>query len=119
MWGALSGFTSTLCQAGAPPFQMYVLLQKLPKMTFVGTTAFFFAAVNGLKLIPYFALGQFSIKGLGTSAVLLPLAMATNMLGFWLVRVTPQELFYKITMLLMFLISIELVRSGVTDIVRG
>ncbi len=24
-WGALSGFTSTLCQAGGPPFQMYVL----------------------------------------------------------------------------------------------
>ncbi len=41
------------------------------------------------------------------------------MLGFWLVRVTPQELFYKITMGLMFVISIELVRSGVTDIVRG
>jgi uncharacterized membrane protein YfcA len=118
-WGALSGFTSTLCQAGAPPFQMYVLLQELPKMTFVGTTAFFFATVNGLKLIPYFALGQFSIEGLGTSAVLLPLAMATNMLGFWLVRVTPQELFYKITMVLMFVISIELVRSGMTDILRG
>ncbi len=118
-WGALSGFTSTLCQAGGPPFQMYVLLQKLPKMTFVGTTAIFFATLNGLKVIPYFALGQFSTQGLGTSAVLLPLAMATNVLGFWLVRITPQALFYKITMVLMFLISLELVRSGMTDILRG
>jgi uncharacterized protein len=117
--GALSGFTSTLCQAGGPPFQIYVLLQKLPKMTFVGTTAIFFATCNGLKVIPYFALGQFSTKGLGTSLVLLPLAMATNMLGFWVVRVTPQELFYKITMVLMFLISIELLRSGVIDMVHG
>jgi hypothetical protein len=41
-WGALSGFTSTLCQAGAPPYQIYVLSQKLSKMTFVGTTAIFF-----------------------------------------------------------------------------
>ena len=65
---------------------MYVLARKLPKMTFVGTTAFFFATMNWLKVIPYFALGQFSTKGLGTSLVLLPLAMATNMLGFWLVR---------------------------------
>ena len=110
--GALSGFTSTLCQAGGPPYQMYVLAQKLAKMNFVGTTAFFFATVNALKVVPYFALGQFSTKGLGTSLVLLPLAMLTNMLGFWVVRITPQEMFYKITMVLMFVISIELLRSG-------
>jgi uncharacterized membrane protein YfcA len=117
--GAMSGFTSMLCQAGGPPFQMYVLAQRLTKMTFVGTTAFFFATTNVLKVVPYFALGEFSTKGLGTSLALLPLAMATNMLGFWLVRITPQELFYKITMLLVFLISIELVRSGMSDILRG
>jgi uncharacterized protein len=117
--GAMSGFTSTLCQAGGPPFQMYTLAQNLAKMKFVGTTAFFFATVNALKVVPYFALGQFSTKGLGTSLVLLPLAMATNILGFWVVRVTPQELFYKITIVLMFVISIELVRSGMTDILRG
>jgi uncharacterized membrane protein YfcA len=118
-WGAVSGFTSTIAQAGGPPYQMYVLPQKLPKMTFVGTTAIVFATLNWLKVIPYFALGQFSTKGLGTSLALLPLAIATNLLGFWLVRVTPQEIFYKITMLLMFLISIELVRSGMTEILRG
>ena len=118
-WGALSGFTSTLCQAGAPPYQIYVLSQKLSKMTFVGTTAIFFATLNALKVIPYFALGQFSTTGLGTSLALLPLAIATNMLGFWVVRITPQEIFYKITMALMFLISIELLRSGVTDLLRG
>lgn len=42
VWGALSGFTSTICQAGGPPYQMYVLSQKMPKMLFVGTTAVFF-----------------------------------------------------------------------------
>ena len=83
-------------------------------MKFVGTTAFFFATVNALKVVPYVTLGQFSTKGLGTSLALLPLAMLTNMLGFWVVRITPQELFYKITMVLMFVISIELVRSGMT-----
>ena len=78
-----------------------------------------FASTNALKVVPYFALGQFSTKGLATSLLLLPLAMATNMLGFWVVRITPQELFYKITLVLMFVISIELVRSGMTDILRG
>jgi uncharacterized membrane protein YfcA len=54
-----------------------------------------------------------------TSAVLLPLAMLANWFGFWVVRVTPTELFYRITLIIMFLISIELVRSGMTDILRG
>jgi uncharacterized membrane protein YfcA len=118
-WGALSGFTSTICQAGGPPYQIYVLALKLPKMAFVGTNAMFFASMNWLKVIPYVGLGQFSAKGLGTSLALIPLAIATNAFGFWLVRRTPQALFYKITMVAMFLISIALVRSGVMQILRG
>jgi uncharacterized membrane protein YfcA len=115
-WGSLSGFTSTLSQAGGPPFQMYVLPQQLPKMTFVGTTALFFGFLNTIKVIPYFALGQFSTSGLTTSAALLPLAMVTNAMGIWLVRRTPQALFYQITLVLMLVISIELLRSGATDL---
>ena len=79
----------------------------------------FFAGMNWLKVIPYVALGQFSAKGLGTSLVLLPLAIVTNQLGFWLVRRTPQALFYKITLAVMFLISLALVRSGMMQILRG
>mgnify|MGYP000103043499 CR=1 FL=1 len=118
-WGALSGFTSTICQAGAPPYQMYVLSQHLTKMTFVGTTAIFFAVMNWLKVVPYVALGQFSATGLRTSLVLLPLAILTNLMGFWVVRITPQEVFFKITHILLFLISLELMRSGVTELWRG
>jgi uncharacterized membrane protein YfcA len=116
VWGALSGFTSTLCQAGGPPYQMHVFPQQLPKMTFVGTTALFFGIVNALKVIPYFALGQFSTAGLTTSAALLPLALLTNALGIWLVRITPQALFYRLTMIMLFLLSLELVRSGAIDL---
>ena len=117
--GAMSGFTSTLCQAGGPPFQMYVLARKPPKMLFVGTTAYFFATVNAFKLAPYFALGQFSAKGLATSLVLLPFAMLTNWFGFWVVRVTPQEVFYKITLVLMGLLGLELIHAGMKGILHG
>jgi uncharacterized protein len=117
-WGVLSGFTSTLCQAGGPPYQVYVLSQKLPKMNFVGTTAIYFAVLNAAKVPPYLALGQFSFEGFGTSLVLLPLALLTNQLGFWLVRRTPQELFYKITLGIMLVISIELAREGVIELMH-
>ena len=65
-----------------------------------------------MKLVPYFALGQFSPRTLATSAVLLPFAVATNFFGLWLARRTPTELFYRITYLLMFLISLALIWQG-------
>ena len=66
-----------------------------------------------MKLVPYFALGQFSTAELGTSLVLFPLAIASNFLGLWLVRRTPTELFYKIAYVLMFLISLGLIWQGI------
>lgn len=117
-WGALSGFTSFIVQGGAPPFQVHVLPQMLPKMTLVGTTTIFFAVVNALKIGPYFALGQFSPKNFATSLVLLPLAIAANFLGIWLVRITPQQLFYQIAYLLVLFVSLLLLYQGVMDLVR-
>src|SRR5262249_44302723 len=97
---------------GAPPFQMFVLPQRLPKMTLVGTMAIFFAGVNAMKLAPYLALGQFSTATLATSAVLLPVAVATNFLGIWLVRATPIALFYRLAYWLVFVLSLALFGQG-------
>ncbi len=118
-WGAVSGFVSMLSHAGGPPFSVHVLPQKLDKLTLVGTTTIFFAAVNAAKLVPYGALGQFSAENLTASATLLPLAVASNFLGIWLVRRTPTELFYKIAYVLVLLISLELIRSGIVGVLQG
>jgi uncharacterized membrane protein YfcA len=118
-WGSLAGFSSTIIQVGAPPYQVHVLPQRLDKLTLIGTTIIFFALVNVMKVAPYFALGQFSARTLATSAVLLPFAIVANLFGLWLARRTPAELFYKIAYLLMFLISLELIRSGATAILTG
>ena len=61
-WGSLAGFTSTLIQVGAPPYQVHILPQRLDKPTLIGTTIIFFALVNVMKIAPYFALGQFSAR---------------------------------------------------------
>jgi uncharacterized protein len=112
-WGSLAGFTSTIIQVGAPPYQIHILPQRLDKLTLIGTTIIFFALVNVMKLVPYIALGQFSTRTLGTSLVLLPFAVACNFLGLWLARRTPTELFYKIAYMLMFLISLGLIWQGI------
>ncbi len=112
VWGALSGFMSTLIQVGAPPFQIHILPQRLDKFTLVGTSVIFFAFTNWVKVVPYLALGQFSPRNFVTSAALLPLAVAANFFGIWLVRKTPTDLFYQIAYGLMFLISLALVWQG-------
>jgi hypothetical protein len=118
-WGTVAGFTSTLSQAGGPPFQVYVLPQRLPKLTLVGTYTIYFAVLNWLKIGPYFALGQFSTATLASSLLLLPVAVLANFLGIWLVRRTPTGLFYQIAYVLVFLISLELIRSGAATLIRG
>ncbi len=117
-WGALAGFMSLLVNVGAPPYQIHILPQRLDKLTFVGTTVLFFAFMNLMKIVPYFALGQFSTRNFATSAALLPLAVAANFFGIWLVRKTPTEQFYRIAYFLMFSISLTLLWQGARGLLR-
>lgn len=114
-WGSLAGFTSTIIQVGAPPFQIYVLPQRLDKFTLIGTTIIFFGLVNVMKVAPYFALGQFSTETLGTSLILLPGAIACNIFGLWLARRVPAAQFYKIAYVLVFFISVALIWQGIHE----
>ncbi|MDB4053967.1 sulfite exporter TauE/SafE family protein, partial [Octadecabacter sp.] len=49
-WTTIAGFTGFVSYAGAPPWQVWVLPQKLPKMVFAGTSTFAFAMMNALKI---------------------------------------------------------------------
>jgi uncharacterized membrane protein YfcA len=115
-WGALSGFTSMISHAGSPPFQIYVMPQRLDARVFVGTNVLFFAAVNWIKVPPYLALGQFTRGNLSTSAVLFPLAILATWLGIVLVRRFSNERFYVVSYWLMILIGLKLVYDGVAAI---
>lgn len=95
-WGTLSGFTSMLAHAGAPPMNVHLLPQKLPKMVYIGTVTIYFAAVNAIKVVPFFLLGEFTQSTLLTALVLMPLAIATNLGGIWIARRIPEALFYQI-----------------------
>lgn len=115
-WGILSGFTSMLAHAGGPPVSVHLLPQKLPKMVFIGTVTIFFAVVNAIKIVPFFLLGEFTVATLLTAAILTPLAIAMNLLGIWVVKRIPEELFYRIAYFLMFLVSLELIRLGASAV---
>ena len=96
-WGTVSGFTSFVSHAGAPPYQMYVLPQRLEKMVYAGTTTILFAVVNAVKLVPYWALGQLSLANLKTRRVRFcpsPSRRLSRASGWS--RIIPQGLFYRL-----------------------
>ena len=107
-----AGYTSFVSHSGAPPYQLYALPLKLDRRIFAGTSVVFFAAMNAIKMIPYFALGQFDSTNLTTSAVLMPLAFVSTLLGIWLVKVVSQTAFYRIMYSAIFLVSLKLIWDG-------
>ena len=115
-WGGVAGFVSMIANAGAPPFQVYVLPQRLPRDVFVGTGVFFFAAVNWIKTPAFFALGLFTRENLATSMVLLPLAAFATWLGVWLVRRVSVERFYKIIYATMAVVGLKLIYDGLSGL---
>ena len=117
--GAGSAFTSTIASAGMPPFAIHVLPQRMEKMRLVGTITMYFAAVNLMRVVPYYGLGQLTRETLLISVALMPFAIATNFLGFWLVQRIPTGPFYRITYALMFLISAALLVQGAIGLLRG
>lgn len=115
-WGGFAGFTSFISHTGGPPFQIYTLPQKLPPVTYAGTTAFFFAIVNTAKLIPYFFLGQLNVSNLTHAAILAPLAVVGVIIGVYLVRRISVKRFYQISYWLVFLLAIKLIIDGVQGV---
>ncbi len=115
-WAGVSGFTSTIAHAGGPPAAVYLLPQRMDKTIFVGTTVMFFFAVNYIKLLPYWMIGQFTGINLATSLVLLPLAPVGMMLGFWLHTRINHTWFYRIVYGLVFITGCRLIYLGVTGL---
>lgn len=111
-WGMVAGFTSFVSHTGAPPFNVYMLPQRLPNAALAATAVMFFTTVNLIKLVPYYALGQFSSANLKTTAVLLPLAPASMLVGVWLTRRIAQAPFYRIAYAALFVISVKLIYDG-------
>jgi len=113
--GTLAGFTSFVSHAGGPPYQVYALpLGQDPKL-FTGTSVIFFAMINAIKLVPYFALGQFDAANLTTSAMLMPIAPVATIAGAWIVKHMNQKVFYPFMYAMVFLVGMKLVYDGLTS----
>lgn len=113
LWGAVSGFTSFIANAGGPPLQVYLLPQKLSPRLYAGTATMFFTIVNYLKFPAFIQLGEMTSQNMLTSVALFPLAVAAVLSGIWLVRRVSAERFYKIVYGFTLVVGVKLIWDGV------
>ncbi len=111
-WGTIAGFTSFVAHAGGTPYQMYVLPQKLDKMTYAGTATILFTYINLIKLPPYWLLGQINPGSLKTCLILAPISFFGAWAGYRLTKALPSSWFFRFVEVALFLVSLKLIYDG-------
>ncbi len=114
-WGTAAGFTSFISHAGAPPYQIYMLTQKLSKIEFAGTTVIVFAVINLAKVIPYQNISPYTFDDVEITMILIPFALAGTFAGAFLTRRIRETWFFLGVQISLFVVSIKLVISAVLD----
>lgn len=116
VYGVLAGFTSFSIHAGGPPFTLYLMPKQLSPILFAGTAGIFFAVVNTAKLVPYYALGQFTSDNLLYSLVLVPLAPLGVKIGHYLVQRSTPSFYYSVISFTLLLVGAKLLWDGVSGL---
>ncbi|CAN5481724.1 sulfite exporter TauE/SafE family protein [soil metagenome] len=109
-FGVLAGFTTMVANAGGPVMSIYLLSAGMGMMAFLGTSAWFFAAVNLFK-VPFSAgLSLITVQSLVLDAWLVPAVL----LGAWagraaILRINPAR-FETLVWFFVILSSLNLIR---------
>ena len=72
----------------------------------------YFAVMNAVKLVPYFALGELDTTNLSASFVLMPVAFVATLAGVFIVKRMKPELFYSVTYVTVGLVAVKLLWDG-------
>jgi uncharacterized protein len=110
--GALAGVASGMFNNGGPPFNSYLLLQKLPPRIFIATTALFFALLNLIKVPGFLYTGVLNVQLLLSLWWVFPFIPLGIWSARWLVSHVNQQTFEWIVIALLIVSSIILFWQG-------
>lgn len=116
LWGTLSGYGSFVAHAGGPPFQIYTLPLRLDPLSYTGASTRFFAIMNAIKVVPYFALGELGTGNLTFSATLLPVALVSTLIGARLVHYLKPAVFYPLMYGMVLIAGGKLLYDGLSGL---
>ena len=104
----IAGFTSFCVHAGGTPTSIYLLPLRMRKEIYVGTRIIFFTFVNLIKLPLYINLSMTNLETFKQSVVLFPVALLGILIGYKLLKIIEEKLFYNILYALIFVTSTKL-----------
>lgn len=92
-YGGLGGFTTMVANAGGPPMTLYFVASGMDMVRFLGTQAYFFFAVNLMKIPFQYSLGLYSATSLSTALTLLAPLLLGIAVGRAFIRSIKPEIF--------------------------
>ena len=104
----IAGFTSFCVHAGGTPTSLYLLPLRMKKEIYVGTRIIFFACLNLFKLPLYINLSMTNFETFKQSLILFPVALLGILIGYKLLKIIEEKLFYNILYTLIFITSTKL-----------
>ena len=110
-FGWLAGSTTMIANAAGPVMTIYLLACRLPKFEFVGTAAWFFFAINLLK-VPFSAsLGLINSASLTLNLWLAPAVIGGLVAGRWMLGKINQAVFEWLMIVFSLLGAVRLIFS--------
>jgi len=107
--GVLAGVTTMIANAAGPVANLYFLSIRLTKMNLIGTSAWFFFAVNCSK-VPFSArLGLINSESLHLTLMLAPFVLIGLACGKWIAAIMPQKIFERFLLLCTFFGALKLI----------
>lgn len=111
--GFLAGFTSMMANIAGPIMLVYLLAMRLPKIEFVGTSAWVFFIINWIK-VPFSAnLGLINAESLKFNLTLFPLIAIGALAGIVILRRIPQRAFTTIVQIIAAAAALYLLSSPI------
>jgi len=106
--GFLAGVTTMMANAAGPIMIIYLLAMRLPKIEFVGTSAWFFFVINWLK-VPFSArLELMTMESLKLDLMMLPFIAIGAISGILVLKKIPQKAFNIVVQILAAVAAIKL-----------
>ena len=97
-----------MANAAGPVMVIYLLAMRLPKLEFVGTSAWFFFVVNWLKVPLSAKLALMTVESVKLNLMMLPAIAIGAALGIFFLKRIPQKAFSAIVQVLTLAAAIRL-----------
>lgn len=106
--GIAAGFTTMIANAAGPIMILYLLALRMPRLLFVGTSAWFFLLLNLFKAPFSVSLGLIAPDSIAISLRLIPFALVGALAGRRVLHRIDQRLFERLALVLTLLAGLRL-----------